>query len=713
MKKMVCILIVLFVTVISIGNFFIRDGVFMNFFYKEFDVTVNLVTKPDYSSATIKNMEKIAEKHGISFMKEEHATMNGRYGGQVINIYLYLHEDKWFKLAFKNISIIGNNKGENSFDKVSSIDIATRKDIRIKRYSDIDRNLVNGDYHLKGAEDDIEKFIDDLNRNNKLKIDAKIVKNPIIASDYTQKQFNLFVTLVFILGLAMLFCLIIYNGTISKELAISLLLGHKRMYLCNGKIMNLMWLPATLSVVIQVLILYILVKPDTFSGFIFSIKKDIAITILIFVCIFTIEFVLLFAKVKNVNVLAYLKGYRKHLNKSLYFFRTLSVILTMSMVLICIFGFEEYVHLRGYINIWEKSSNYANIACAWPQSYISEDIKFQELVVPKLNNLWDKLDENGAILFLTPNNSRNGMEKDEEYLKSREFQGNYAYINRNYLNVAKIYDKVGNDIRKYKPNSNEWIIFVPENIRVRDFDKKMVHKSHLSESADKNNITETYVFVKNNQRVFSFDISTGIDNIGFRNIILILIDGKEVLADRSIKISSLVNGNFHPYIDNPGKAYDSIKEIISGTQSNAYVLYVNSVYSEVNRMINECRTEAMVYAVGALLSLIILITIVKIDMEAYFCSNGPRIYVSNLLGYKFIDIHKKRIVKNAISYLIGMLVTIWFIVNALSHSGGWSLYNLVEAIVICICCCLTCFLLETFKLYNSDACIVHKLKEGC
>ena len=52
MKKMVSILIVLFVTVISIGNFFIRDGVFMNFFYKEFDVTVNLVTKPDYSSAT-------------------------------------------------------------------------------------------------------------------------------------------------------------------------------------------------------------------------------------------------------------------------------------------------------------------------------------------------------------------------------------------------------------------------------------------------------------------------------------------------------------------------------------------------------------------------------------------------------------------------------------------------------------------------------------
>ncbi len=713
MKKMVCILIVLFVTVISIGNFFIRDGVFMNFFYKEFDVTVNLVTKPEYSSATIKNMEKIAEKHGISFMKEEHATMNGRYGGQVINIYLYLHEDKWFKLAFKNISIIGNNKVENSFDKVSSIDIATRKDIRIKRYSDIDRNLVNGDYHLKGTESDIEKFVDDLNGSKKLNLDVKIVENPIIASDYTQKQFVLYISLVFILGLALLFCFVIYNNTLSKKLAISLLLGHKKIYLCSEKIIALMWLPAAISVAVQVLILYVLVNSDTISGYLFSIKKDIAITLLIFVCIFTAEFILLFIKVKNVNVLTYLKGYRKYFNKSLYVFRTLSVILTMSMVLICAFGFEEYIYLRGYINIWEKSSNYANIACAWPQSYIKDNSKFQEVVVPKLNNLWDKLDEEGAILFLAPNISGNEIAEDEQYLNSREFRGNYAYINSNYLNLAGIRDINGDDIEKYKLKSNEWIVFVPENMKIRDFDKKMIHKSHITQSVNKKNITERYVFVKRNQRVFSFDISKGVDNVGFQNIVLILIDGKEVLPNQSIKLPSLVNGNFHPYIDNPKKAYDSIKKIISSTHSDAFILYVNSVYSEVNWVVNERRIEAMVYAIGVLLSLIILITILKIDMETYFYRNGQRIYVSNLLGYKFVDIHRKQIIKNVSSYLIGILVTIWFIVKSLSYSAGWSLYNLVEAIVICICCCLTCFLLETFKLYNSDACIVHKLKEGC
>ncbi len=712
MKKIVCILTVLFVTLIGIGNFFIRDSIFMDFFYKKFDTTISIVAKPEYSSDIIKNMESMAKKYNISFMKEERAIMNGRYEGQVINVYLYLHEAKWFEQSFKNISIIDNSEDDNSFKKVNSIDIATRKDIRINRYSNIDSNLINGDYHLKGKESDIEKFVEELNDENKLYVDVKIVENPIIASDYTQKQFILFITVTFILGLAMLFCLIIYNGTISKELTNSLLLGHKRMHLCIGKIMELMWFPVALSVVIQILILYILVKPDTILGFIFSIKKDITITTLIFVCIFTIEFVLLFVKAKNINVLAYLKGYKKHLNKSLYVFRVLSMIMTMSMVLVCIFGFEEYIHLQGYLETWEKSSNYANIACAWPQSYINDDSKFQEVVVPKLNDLWDKLDEEGGILFLAPNISGNEIPEDEEYLNSMEFRGNYAYINNNYLNLSRIKDVNGKDIEKYELKPNEWIVFVPENIKIRDSDKEMVHKSHVSQSLDKSNLTETYVFVKKDQMVFSFNTNAGIDNAGLENFVLILIDGKEILPDQSIKIPSLVNGNFHPYINNPKKAYDSIKNVITNTHSDAYIVYVNSLYSEVKWNISERRTEAMIYAIGTLLSLIILITILKMDMEAYLYGNGQRIYVSNLLGYKFIDIHKKWIMKNSISYLAAILITTGLMVNLLLYGGGCSLYDLLKSIIICTCCCGICLLLEILKLRKSGTCIVLKLKEG-
>lgn len=713
MKKMVSILIILSITVISLGNFFIRDSTFMDFFYKKFDTTLSITINPQSAKLSIKSLQRIAKKNHVSFIKEEYAPVNGRYGKQVINVYLYLNEAKWFKSSFGSISITEKENHVNAFEKANSIDILTRKEIRIKRFSSIDENIINGDYHLRGSDKDIAKFVNDLNNDSKSKINAEIVNKTIVSSDYTQSQVILYLVSTFILVSALLFCLLIYNGSISKELTISMLLGYKKMILCVKKSIALIWVPIVISIIIQVILLYSLVKPDTTIGFLFSAKKNIAIILLIGLCICIIELILLSIKINSINLLSFLKGYRKTYRRTSYVFKILSIILTMSMIVISVFGFEEYIYLRGYINIWEKSSNYANIACAWPQSYIKDNSKFQKVVVPKLNNLWDKLDEEGAILFLAPNISGNEIAEDEQYLNSREFRGNYAYINSNYLNLAGIRDINGDDIEKYKLKSNEWIVFVPENMKIRDFDKKMTHKSHITQSVNKKNITEKYVFVKRNQRVFSFDISKGVDNVGFQNIVLILIDGKEVLPDQSIKLPSLVNGNFHPYIDNPKKAYDSIKKIISSTHSDAFILYVNSVYSEVNWVVNERRIEAMVYAIGVLLSLIILITILKIDMETYFYSNGQRIYVSNLLGYKFVDIHRKQIIKNVSSYLIGILVTIWFIVKSLSYSAGWSLYNLVEAIVICICCCLTCFLLETFKLYNSDACIVHKLKEGC
>ena len=91
MKKMVSILIILSITVISLGNFFIKDSVFMNFFYKKFDTTLSITAKPESAKLSIKSLQRIAKKNNVSFIKEEYAPMNGRYGKQVINVYLYLN----------------------------------------------------------------------------------------------------------------------------------------------------------------------------------------------------------------------------------------------------------------------------------------------------------------------------------------------------------------------------------------------------------------------------------------------------------------------------------------------------------------------------------------------------------------------------------------------------------------------------------------------
>lgn len=102
------------------------------------------------------------------------------------------------------------------------------------------------------------------------------------------------------------------------------------------------------------------------------------------------------------------------------------------------FGLYDYVTSTSYFDAWEKSKNYANIACAWPWTYVENDDKFEKIVVPKLNNLWDELDSKGAILFFAPNIQ---YENDDEYLDKQAFRGRYAYINKNYLELNNLVDE--------------------------------------------------------------------------------------------------------------------------------------------------------------------------------------------------------------------------------------------------------------------------------
>ncbi|HEL0848516.1 TPA: hypothetical protein TU273_002064, partial [Streptococcus equi subsp. equi] len=69
MKKTVGILAILLIIVIGIGKFFYSDGMFLNIFIKEFNTTVNIVTKPEIADKTIIELQKIANKNDLSFIK--------------------------------------------------------------------------------------------------------------------------------------------------------------------------------------------------------------------------------------------------------------------------------------------------------------------------------------------------------------------------------------------------------------------------------------------------------------------------------------------------------------------------------------------------------------------------------------------------------------------------------------------------------------------
>ncbi len=722
MKKVVNILAILLIIVIGIGKFLYSDSIFLNIFIKEFNTTVNILTKPEIADKAIIELQKIANKNDVSFIKEEYIPKNSRFDKQKIKIYIYLNDSEWFKKSFRNISIADSKDKLNNFKNVKSMSLLTSKDINLIPFESVNKEKINGDYHIRGKEANINKFIEEVNQNKKIKMEAVINSNFIVSSEFTQKQAYLYMLTIFIIFITIIFCLIIYNGILSKELSISILLGYNKLNLAISKTLNLLAIPIIMGLVLTISIIGYLVVPSNILEFIISMKTILIFETFIVVVLILIETILIYIKLKGINIIALLKGYRRSYHRSSSFIKISSIVMVFYLSIVSFLGLTDYLNMKQYIPIWKNSKYYANMACAWSWSYEKDDNKFHKIVIPKLNNLWNRLDDHGAILFNAPNVRKEGMNDDEDYINQQSFQGNYAYVNKNYLHIANLVDKNMKRIDQYKIHENEWIIFVPENVKITKFDKEKIHKDHIFQNIKKQiTIVETYVRLRNNQSVFSFDSGKRIDEANLKNYVLIAVNGKELLPDYGIKLSSLVNGQLHPFLKDPSRAYESLKGIIEETESEPFILYISSVYDDIISRIDEYKMEATIYSIGLALAVVILATLLKIDKETYFYNHGQRIDVSRLLGYDFFDIHYKKIIGNIVGYIISVftLFIIIMVTGLITDIGlfiprdGWSMSKLLISLMICICGSFICFGVEILQLKKNERSIVLRLKEGC
>lgn len=722
MKKVVNILAILLIIVIGIGKFLYSDSIFLNIFIKEFNTTVNILTKPEIADKAIIELQKIANKNDVSFIKEEYIPKNSRFDKQKIKIYIYLNDSEWFKKSFRNISIADSKDKLNNFKNVKSMSLLTSKDINLIPFESVNKEKINGDYHIRGKEANINKFIEEVNKNKKIKMEAVINSNFIVSSEFTQKQAYLYMLTIFIIFITIIFCLIIYNGILSKELSISILLGYNKLNLAISKTLNLLAIPIIMGLVLTISIIGYLVVPSNILEFIISMKTILIFETFIVVVLILIETILIYIKLKGINIIALLKGYRRSYHRSSSFIKISSIVMVFYLSIVSFLGLTDYLNMKQYIPIWKNSKYYANMACAWSWSYEKDDNKFHKIVIPKLNNLWNRLDDHGAILFNAPNVRKEGMNDDEDYINQQSFKGNYAYVNKNYLHIANLVDKNMKRIDQYKIHENEWIIFVPENVKITKFDKEKIHKDHIFQNIKKQiTIVETYVRLRNNQSVFSFDSGKRIDEANLKNYVLIAVNGKELLPDYGIKLSSLVNGQLHPFLKDPSRAYESLKGIIEETESEPFILYISSVYDDIISRIDEYKMEATIYSIGLALAVVILATLLKIDKETYFYNHGQRIDVSRLLGYDFFDIHYKKIIGNIVGYIISVftLFIIIMVTGLITDIGlfiprdGWSMPKLLISLMICICGSFICFGVEILQLKKNERSIVLRLKEGC
>ena len=199
-----------------------------------------------------------------------------------------------------------------------------------------------------------------------------------------------------------------------------------------------------------------------------------------------------------------------------------------------------------------------------------------------------------------------------------------------------------------------------------------------------------------------------------------MVNGKELVPTGEIKLPSLVNGKFHPYISNPTKCYEYLKPVIQKTGSSTYILYVTSVYDEVIEKIEMYKTETIIYLLGFLLSVLVLFVTIKIDGESYFYNYGQRIYVSRLLGYDFKSIHKSKIIQIIVGFIISIITCFMIILFTIYFRSfgffeprdGWDLRKLLICLIMSIISIIICFMYEIINVKKNEKSLATKIKEG-
>ena len=353
MKKVIGLLTFLLVFVVGLGFFYSKDSRFMEFFIREFNTTVNITTKPQNVENNILEIQKIAKKNKISFIKEVYIPKNSLKEKQKINIFIYLDDARWFKKSFKNIDIDEDDNGINKFKNVTKNSLLTSKKIDFIDYSKINDYTFNGDYHIKGSPSDVLEFMNELNNRQDLGIDAIVDKSFSVASEVTQKQAILYVMLILVIIFALLFSFVIYNSSLSKEISIISLLGHNKLKFCYKKAVDLLAIPILISWIGMFGVLFYLTNPDSMIGFLISIETILLLLGVIGFTLILFYFLMLYFRVKNVSTISWLKGYKKRYKISPVIFKVISFSVVLYLFVVTVFGLSDYVTSTSYFDAGE------------------------------------------------------------------------------------------------------------------------------------------------------------------------------------------------------------------------------------------------------------------------------------------------------------------------------------------------------------------------
>lgn len=719
MKKIIQTMLVILLVTVAFGVSCNQDDMFLKTFTNEFDTTINIVSSPARTQNNRAKLQELAQKHNMSFIKVQRIPRNQRNEKQRISIFVYLNEATWFEKSFSNISFQRDIHGTNEFKNAKGATFLTSKEVKLLPFSKIRCNDFNGDYYFHGSKEDTEAFLEELTGDENSGMQASVDSSEAVTSDTTESQLFLYLTILAIMVVAILFCYAIYNGQLTKELAVAGLIGWKSTHFAATKATRLVIPPLLIAVPIISGALIYITQPQTVRGFLSATKSVYLMTGSATAFFFLLEFAIIVWKFKRNRITLSLKGKRPNREKVANGMKVVICAGTLLMAAITIAGFQDFKEVEQHIPEWRKTANYVNISCGWPWTYVEDDDKFNEVVVPKLNRLWNELDREGAILFFAPNAEKEGVPSESD--AAEPFGGRYAYVNKNYMEFASPAAPDDKKLDIPSLRDNEWLILYPEHNKPTKSDIEKIKETQRDESNRKKGLSVKLVPIKDSQSFMTCDSSMRLEEARLQDYTLILVDGGSLKPTGSIKLPSMVNGYFHPHVKNSANAYGELKRTITHAQADPYVLWISSVYDDVMFQIEEIRAEAAVNAIAFMLLLMIIAFVVKIDVESYLYHHGRRLDVSYLLGYGFMSVHRKRLLKSGIGYGISLGLFIGMLkaypkMNFLSlytPRTGWTMEKTEIAVMAGVAVLSICFIGEIIKLGRSKNNIGERLKEGC
>lgn len=667
MKKILKILITITLILSSLTYFYYIDSNQAIGKFSDFDKFVNLV---NYNDEDIRDdIAKAASDNNINLIKFVEKSRIDRKENMDVDAYLFLSDPSSFNKSHKDLKINEDSNTSNKFDSISSNNLLTKNNIDIKKYEDIDIDNISGDYAISGDQNNVESFIDDL------KAYADIVQTPdyMSTSEMTMKEFFLILVINLISIFATIFALLIYNRSLVKELSISLLFGYDDKKIAANKSVNLIAMPILIALIIDSVLLYSLVSPDSIGGFLIAMTPMYIFILLFALVIFLLEFILLLYKTNHEDILSVLKGERKVSAKFLSIFKIIFAGSLAYLLAITVFSLRDYKDVNKYLSDWDDAKSYANIATGEPWQYVIDGDKDKELVAKPTEELARILVDRGAVLFLNPYQDVEGLNIDDDLFGEHKLNnGKFAFINHNYLTKFDILDDKGHALDT-KAKENEWVILVPEDINLTDQDLDDIKENQISESKNSDDLVENIVKIKSGQKLASLDSNTKIDQPYADNYVYILINEDGLKSEESLLSNGLDNGQLHPYLDKGEESLADLKELISTTPASKYVLWIETAYDHVEYKVQVYKNETIIYIIASIILLCIYGFIVNTDHKNYYLNCGDEAAVKSLFGYPFKDIHKAKIRSIALSYLLAL--AIYYIVLRLSVMfGGLGFY---------------------------------------